>query len=77
MDSPEIDPPEDEWYPLAKISRLLRRSPATIKARALNGEFEMRVTGSGRFFISKVSAMKHIAEMEERTNNTWLRSQNS
>ena len=66
MDSTETD---DEWYPLAKIARLLRRSPATIKARALDGEFEMKVTGSGRFYISKLSAMRHIAEMEERTNS--------
>ncbi len=60
---------ESEWIPLAKVARLLRRSPKTVKERAMNGEFDLRITGTGRYEISKESAMRCIAEMEERTNH--------
>lgn len=60
---------DEEWLSLRKVARLLRRDPRTIKARALDGEFDFVVRPNGRYYISKTSAMNHIAEMEERTDS--------
>lgn len=59
----------EKWLPLAKVARLLRRDPRTVIRRSLDGEFDLRVTGSGRYYISETSAMNHIAEMEERNES--------
>ena len=70
MAKDQVDPETGEtWLPLAKVARLLRRSSESVKIRALQGEFDLRVTGTGRYYISRTSAMSHIAEMEERTDS--------
>jgi hypothetical protein len=50
------------------VARMFRCRPAKIKERALNGEFDYKVNGSGHFVFSRESILAHLDELAKRNN---------
>jgi hypothetical protein len=71
-DDPSHECPEPrcapETYSLAQVARMFRCRPAKIKERALNGEFDYKVNGSGHFVFSRESILAHLDELAKRNN---------
>lgn len=56
------DPPDT--YSLAKTAVLFKTVPSKIKARCTKGDFDYIVTGTGRWYITRESILRHLPELE-------------